>query len=145
MNIFSPLPTEMKEYYSLRWKILRKPLGLKSGTEKDDIEDKSIHRIVKIDNKIVGVGRLHFVKNDITQIRYMAVDDVFRGIGVGSLIVNEFILISNSENVSKIILNARQAVLNFYKKLDFHIVKEVHSLKNVRHFLMERILIDKDK
>ena len=35
---------EWAKYYQLRWKLLRKPLGFDRGSEKDDLEDVSIHR-----------------------------------------------------------------------------------------------------
>ena len=37
---------EFDDYYYFRWKYLRKPLNKKLGTEKDDIEDRSIHKMV---------------------------------------------------------------------------------------------------
>ena len=43
-----------------------------------------------------------------------------------------------SKNISKIILYARETVLDFYKNLGFNIVEKAHSLENVQHFLMER-------
>ena len=139
IKISEPLSSELNEYYNIRWKILRQPLGLKKGTEKDDLEDKSIHRVAKIDNQIIAVGRLHFIENNTAQIRYMAVEDDFRGRGVGKLITNEFIRISKDKNISKIILYAREDVIDFYKKLGFDIVEKGHKLKSVQHFLMERI------
>ena len=140
MKILEPTSDEMKEYYHLRWKILREPLGLEEGTEKDDLEDQSIHRVVKIDNQIIGVGRLHFVDDNDAQIRYMAVEDNFRESGVGKLIVDEFIKISENRNTKKIILYARESVIDFYKKLAFDIVREAHKLENIQHFLMEKII-----
>ena len=142
MKILEPSSDEMKEYYHLRWKILREPLGLEEGTEKDDLEDQSIHRVVKIDDQIIGVGRLHFVDDNDAQIRYMAVEDNFRESGVGKLIVDEFIKISENRNTKKIILYARESVIDFYKKLGFDIVREAHKLKNIQHFLMEKIIIN---
>ena len=145
MQILEPTSDEMKKYYHLRWKILREPLGLKEGTEKDDLEDKSIHRVVKIDNQIISVGRLHFIDDNKAQIRYMAVEDDFRGSGAGKLIVNEFLEISKNRNIKKLILYARESVIDFYKKLGFDIVQEAHKLANIQHFLMEKIIIrDKD-
>jgi predicted GNAT family N-acyltransferase len=140
MKILEPTADEMKKYYRLRWKILRQPLGLEEGTEKDDLEDQSIHRVVKIENQIIGIGRLHFVDDNNTQIRYMAVEDNFRKSGVGKLIVDEFIKISENRNTKKIILYARESVIDFYKKLGFDVVREAHKLENIQHFLMEKII-----
>ena len=130
--------SEFIEYYHLRWKILRKPLGLEVGSEKDDLEYQAIHRIVKSNNQIVAVGRLHFNEDATGQIRYMAVLESFRSRGIGKLIVDEFIKISKDKDISKIILYARESVMEFYKNLGFNKVKKAHRLKGIQHFLMER-------
>ena len=139
IEILEPASSDMKSYYYLRWKVLRKPLGLEEGTEKDDLEDKSIHRLAKVNNRIVGVGRLHFIENKTAQIRYMAVEDEYRGEGIGRLMADEFIRISKDRKISKIILYARESALIFYKKLGFVRIQKAHRLKNIQHFLMERI------
>ena len=130
--------SEWSQYYQIRWEILRKPLGLKEGTERDDLENQAIHRIIKSDEQIIGVGRLHFNQDGTAQIRYMAVLKSFRGKGLGKLIVNEFIKISEEKKISKIILYARESVVDFYKNSGFDIVEKGHKLENVQHFLMER-------
>ena len=54
MQIINPQSIEdLNAYYQLRWKILRKPLGFEEGSEKDDLEDISVHRAIKKDNKLI--------------------------------------------------------------------------------------------
>ena len=129
---------EWAAYYKIRWEILRKPLGLKKGSERDDLENKSIHRLIKYGNEIIGVGRLHFNDGYIAQIRYMAIVERFRGKGLGRLLVDEFIKISKDNNREKIMLYAREPVLKFYKKLGFKKIEKAHRLESIQHFLMER-------
>ena len=132
---------EWEEYYHLRWKILREPLNLELGSEKDDLENQAIHRVIESDGEIIAVGRLHFNKDGRGQIRYMAVLPDYRGKGIGRMIVDEFIKISKDKNISKIILYARESVVEFYKSLGFEKIKKAHKLKNIQHFLMERKII----
>jgi len=129
--------SEWSQYYQIRWEILRKPLGLKEGTERDDLENQAIHRIIKDDNKIVAVGRLHFNNDNIAQIRYMAVLRNFQGKGFGRLLVDEFMKISKEDKITKIILYARDSVVEFYEKLGFDKIKKAHRLESVQHSLME--------
>ena len=129
--------SEWSQYYQIRWEILRKPLGLKEGTERDDLENQAIHRIIKDDNKIVAVGRLHFNNDNTAQIRYMAVLRNFQGKGFGGLLVDEFMKISKEDKITKIILYARDSVVEFYEKLGFDKIKKAHRLESVQHFLME--------
>ena len=46
-------PKEWEEYYQLRWQILRAPLQLDKGSEKDDLEGSSIHRAIIGDDNMV--------------------------------------------------------------------------------------------
>ena len=52
---------EFKEYYALRYHVLREPLGLPKGTEKDDYEVISEHFMAVDDStgEIVGVVKLY--------------------------------------------------------------------------------------
>tara|TARA_Y100000768_G_C23909965_1_gene649465 strand:- start:30 stop:458 length:429 start_codon:yes stop_codon:yes gene_type:complete len=129
---------EWEDYYQLRWKILRAPLNLDKGSEKDDLEDYAIHRAIFRNEKIIGVGRLHFIDKNKAQIRYMAVLEEYRGKGIGKMIVEEFAQISEQSKIFKIILYARESVIEFYKKLGFEIIKKAHRFENIQHFLMER-------
>ena len=134
--------SEWSQYYQIRWEILRKPLGLKEGTERDDLENQAIHRIIKDDNRIVAVGRFHFKDNGSAQIRYMAVLESFRKKGFGKLLVDEFMKISKENKITKTILYSRASVVKFYEKLGFDIIEKAHSLESVQHFLMEKIIIN---
>ena len=68
----------------------------------------------------------------------MAILEDYRGKGLGRMIVEEFAQISEKNKIFKIILYARESVIEFYKKLDFKIIKKAHRLENIQHFLMER-------
>jgi len=135
-------PKEWKDYYQLRWQILRAPLQLDKGSEKDDLEDSAIHRAIIEDNNIVGVGRLHLIDNNNAQIRYMAVKEEFRSKGLGQLMVAEFIQISKKHKISRIILYARKTAIKFYEKYNFSIVKKAYRLRGIQHFLMEKVIND---
>ena len=34
---------EFEEYFTFRWKLLRKPLGLERGSEQDELEKSAFH------------------------------------------------------------------------------------------------------
>jgi len=67
---------EFAQYYQLRWQILRKPWQQVLGSEQDERELQSIHRMI-IDEagKVLAVGRLEQCSPNQGQIRYMAVCD----------------------------------------------------------------------
>ena len=139
MQIINPQSIEdLNAYYQLRWEILRKPLGFEEGSEKDDLEDISVHRAIKKDNKLIAVGRLHFIDDKTSQIRYMGVEEGFQKKGLGKLMVDEFEKVSIQRNILKIILYSRESAVKFYEKSGFTTIEKAHRLKGVQHFLMEK-------
>ena len=79
---------EFKEYYDLRWRILRKPWNQPKGSEQDEMDRDSIHVMAVMGNDVIGCGRGHFINPRQAQIRWMAVDEDFRRQGVGTKILN---------------------------------------------------------
>ena len=75
---------EFEEYFSFRWQLLRKPLGLERGSEQDALEKIALHIAAFHNENIIGVGRLQIENNATARIRYMGVDDPFRTTGIGS-------------------------------------------------------------
>jgi N-acetylglutamate synthase-like GNAT family acetyltransferase len=130
---------EFDKYYDLRWRILRAPWNQPKGSEKDELEGKSIHIIAINEGEIVGCGRIHFNSIDEAQIRYMAVENELQGRGIGKLILNELEQKALEKGAKKIILNARENAVKFYDKNGYKIVKESHTLfGEIKHFLMRK-------
>ena len=52
---------EFKAYYAMRYRVLREPLGLPKGTEKDDYEPLSEHFMAVDDEngEILGVVKMY--------------------------------------------------------------------------------------
>ena len=144
MNIIEPKsPEEFIRYYNLRYEILRKPWGQSQGTEKDEAEEASIHRML-IDEKTgeaLAVGRLQFNSSDEAQIRYMAVADEFQGQGLGSRIISTLENIAQRHGNKWMILSARENAIQFYKNNGYKIVKKTYLLfDEIQHWLMRKEL-----
>jgi len=111
---------ELEQYYQLRWQILRQPWQQPMGSEKDELEAQSYHRVVVDDmDNIIGAGRLHKYSQDQAQIRYMAVSDEYRGVGIGKLLINELEGVAAQMGVKTLELNARDNVIGFYQQLGY--------------------------
>ena len=82
-------PEEFKQYYSLRYKILRKPWGQPRGSERVNEDEISYHRMIidEATGDAIAVGRLQINTTEEAQIRYMAVADNYQVRGLGSKIV----------------------------------------------------------
>jgi N-acetylglutamate synthase-like GNAT family acetyltransferase len=143
-NILFKTPSsseEFKKYDLFRWKILRKPLGKSIESLKDEYEDSSYHLIGVIDNKIIACGRLHFNNAYEAQIRYMAIDEHFQRKGIGVKVIELLEAEAKKKQINKIILNARNHVIEFYKKSGYMAVRKYEgSDTGIPHTTMEKIL-----
>ncbi|HEC87002.1 MAG TPA: N-acetyltransferase [Thermoplasmatales archaeon] len=142
MSICEPESSEdFRRYYFLRWKILRKPLNLPLGSERDDIEDKAIHLMVcEKDTIPIAVARLHFNSNEEAQIRYMAVDEKYQGKGIGTMLLKELERRARERRAKYVVLNARESAVNFYRKNGYVVVgKPFILLGTIYHLKMRKL------
>merc|ERR1711991_896199 len=90
----------------------------------DNYEDSSYHLIGVIDNKIIACGRLHFNSDNEAQIRYMAIDENFQRKGIGVKIIELLEAEAKKRRINKIVLNARNHVIEFYEKSGYKAVRK---------------------
>ena len=72
MEIIEPKTyDELKKYYDLRYEVLRKPWSQPKGSERDDKEETSFHRMIidEQNGNAVAVGRLQLNSIEEAQIR----------------------------------------------------------------------------
>ena len=145
MKIIEPRSSEeFKKYYNLRYEVLRKTWGQPLGSERDEGEETSIHRMIVDEEtkQALAVGRLQFNSEDEAQIRYMAVADEYQGHGLGSQILSVLEDAAMEKDTKRVILQARKNALQFYKNNGYEIVKKTHLLfGEIQHWLMQKILI----
>lgn len=130
-------------YYDLRWRILRKPWGQPKGTERDELEGNSIHRVVlDAAGTLLACARLHLNSPEEAQLRYMAVEQGARRSGVGRMLMQAMEEIAASAGAERMVLQAREGALPFYQACDYSLIQETFVLYGtIRHFLMEKRLI----
>ena len=142
--------SEFEKYYYFRWEYLRKDLNQKLGSERDDTENISIHRMIKDNNgDIIGIGRLHKISLDTYQVRYFAIHKNYRRLGLGSYLMNDLesqaIQYNSSHSNSLklyITLNARENALIFYEKLNYKNIKKTNLLfGKIQHYEMRKKII----
>ena len=130
-------------YYNLRYEVLRKPWLQPKGSERDEKEETSLHRMIidEPNGKAVAVGRLQFNTIEEAQIRYMAVSDDYQGKGYGRKMVKALENIAREKGTRHIILQARENALKFYKKNGYKIIEKSYLLfDEIQHWLMEKEL-----
>lgn len=138
---------EFEQYYALRWQVLREPWQQPKGSEVDELESQSIHRMV-VDEQggVLAVGRLHKVDQHHAQIRYMAVAEKAQGKGLGKQVLNALVDAAKQQGVKEIQLNAREQALTFYEKLGFENLGKGHLLYGeIQHYSMKISLSPKSQ
>lgn len=136
---------DFKNYFELRWRILRKPWGEPQGSEQDDEEDSAYH-IMSVQNsqttrKPVGVARLQFIEPTIAQLRYMAVEDSMRHKGIGKAIVKHMEDYAREKNATQLMLHARENAVGFYAHLGYETTETSYLLFNcIQHYRMQKTL-----
>jgi len=135
---------EFQQSMELRWKVLRAPWGQPRGTEQDDLEPQAYHRVAKLDDgTVIGTARAHFLdKTHLkAQIRYMAVDPRFQGLGIGADLLQSLEQNLRMIGCKEVVLQARNEVLPFYMKQGYRLEKPGHTLYgNILHSYMVKVL-----
>ena len=141
-KIITPVTdSDFESYYKCRWALLRKPWNQALGSERDEIEDISIHRIAVASDNVIAVGRLHFIDSTTAQIRYLAVNKTYENQGIGKAIYSSLEEEAHKNKIKTIILNARENAVGFYEKLGFSIIKKTYLLFNeIQHYEMYKHL-----
>ena len=134
-------PEEFRQYYDLRWRLLRAPWGEPEGSEIDDIEDSCFHILVMDADKPVGVGRLQYNSVAEAQIRYMAVAGAYERKGTGRMIVDALEQEAANKGVQTVVLDAREPAVGFYQKLGYSIEAKSYLLfGEIQHYRMKKSL-----
>ncbi|MGB5261903.1 MAG: GNAT family N-acetyltransferase [Gammaproteobacteria bacterium] len=143
MDIIEPTTAEdFRQYYALRWKILRAPWGQPPGSERDPQDADSMH-LMLVDPKhvAVGVGRVHFNSIREAQIRYMAIDVSAQRRGLGSRLLAALETRASELGAARVVLDARETALRFYHKHGYEAVGPGPMLYNsIAHVKMRKDL-----
>lgn len=130
---------EFDAYYQFRWEMLRKPFNQPFGSEKDGYDLTAHHQMVVDDkNRILAIGRLYINADNEGAIRFLAVNPVMQGKGLGKLILMALESIARQESVKRIVSSVREEAVPFFNKIGFEsrglIAGELKT--PVRHYLM---------
>ena len=135
--------SDWSAYFDLRWRVLRQPWSQPRGSERDELDSSGYHlMLVAKDGSAAAVGRLHLNSSDEAQVRYMAVDDSWRSKGLGGLILAGLEAQAQVLAVKRIVLNAREQALDFYKRHGYRVEGLAETLfGEVRHVRMRKDLV----
>jgi N-acetylglutamate synthase-like GNAT family acetyltransferase len=132
-------PEEWDHYFDLRYRVLREPWKQVRGSERNDGDAQAEHFAYFQKNQLVGVSRLDVMSPKQCQIRFMAVDHMNQGTGIGKALMLHMEQRAWEHGVQEIILHAREVAIPFYTNLGYMIIKKSHLLYGeIQHYLMSK-------
>lgn len=128
-------------YYDLRYRILREPWNQPRGSERNEGDASEQHFALYFAENLVAIGRLDQCNEKTRQIRFMAVEKKFQGLGYGNLLMLEMEKCCRNDNMDEIILHARESAVPFYQKLSYQVIEPSYNLfGEIQHYLMSKKL-----
>jgi len=124
----------------LRYKVLRKPLGLHYTQEQLKMEINDFHFIALEKDNVVGCLLLRPLDKKRVQMRQVAVDDYSQGKGIGRKLVEFCELFALEHQFCEIVLHARDVAVPFYEKLGYIKVGDLFYEVTIPHYEMMKIL-----
>jgi len=120
----------------LRERLLRAPLGLTLSQYDLQDEDKQFHFAAFSDASLAGACVIKPDKNHSYQLRQMAVDSDFQGLGIGHRLIEAFETHLKALACKEIWMNARTSAQAFYEKKGYQVKSEVFDHLGVEHVKM---------
>ncbi|MBF7073843.1 YiiD C-terminal domain-containing protein [Glaciecola sp. MH2013] len=135
---------ELDDYFHFRWKWLREPWGYPLGSEKDEYESVSEHRVVlNASGDIVACGRVHLNTSEEAQIRHIAVSKEVQRKGLGEIILSALESVARDLGAERAVTNSREASIDFFLSCGFNIEKEApDELGKLKRKHMFKQLVD---
>ena len=113
---------QLNKYYQFRWQLLREPWRMPVGSERDEYDGMSHHRMITDSRgRPMAIGRLYITPDNDGQIRYMAVKNNRRSKGMGSLVLVALESLARQEGAKRLVCNAREDAIAFYEKNGFEL------------------------
>lgn len=131
---------ELDKMYYQRWLVLRAPLGMDRGTEKDKHDDSAFHLVAVYNDKVIGSARLRELSPELGNIAYVAVLPEFQNQGIGTQLIEQLIEKAKAQNLKSLRLMSRLSALGFYKRLGFLEQGEPFDYLDIQHIFMYLIL-----
>lgn len=143
VEIRPPKPEELETMYYQRWVVLRQPLGMSLGEERDraDEEERVDYVITTLqDGKIIGSARLREIQVGVGSIAYVAVLPEFSQQGIGTKLMAYLLNLAKEKQFHTVRLRSRVTAQGFYEKLTFTAITDPFTHIGIPHVDMEIFL-----
>ena len=127
---------ELEDMYYQRWLVLRAPVGMNRGTEKDKYDSSAFHLVAVCNHRVIGSARLRELSEELGSIAYVSVLPEFRNQGIGTKLIEKLIEKAKEKNLKRLRLMTRLTALDFYKRLGFLETGELVNFLDIPHMFM---------
>lgn len=127
---------EFDEMYYQRWLVLREPLGMERGTEKDKYDGSAFHVVAICNDKVIGSARLRQLSPELGSIAYVAVLPEFQNQGIGTKLIETLIETAKAQKLKSLRLMTRLGASGFYKRLGFSPQGDSFDYLGIEHIFM---------
>lgn len=131
---------EYKETVGLRYKILRKPIGLDYTSAQLNDEKNDCHLGCFMAGRLVGCLMMTPQSETVVRMRQFAVEVSCQRRGIGRALVEFTEHWARERGFVSITLHARETALGFYEKLGYARVGERFIEVTIPHFTMEKTM-----
>ncbi|KAL0236058.1 hypothetical protein GEMRC1_002640 [Eukaryota sp. GEM-RC1] len=108
-----------EELLDVRYKLLRKPLGMALGSERNKLDQSSIHLALMRNSKVVACVSLCCKGEYCGKVFQMAVDRDLQNKGFGLKLMRGLVDHAKSNDIKSLWLNARSEAMRFYERAGF--------------------------
>jgi N-acetylglutamate synthase-like GNAT family acetyltransferase len=141
INIIQTNTKEYEHMINLRMRVLLDPIGIPRSYIDPEKEAADILIGAFEEDELIGCCILTHLDNDTLQLRQMAVDNIRQKKGIGASIVHYAEKLARGKGYSTLIMNARDTVIEFYKKCGYKIDGEPFSEVGIGHHKMKKQFI----
>ncbi|MCU0541749.1 MAG: GNAT family N-acetyltransferase [Oscillatoriaceae cyanobacterium Prado104] len=128
---------ELEDMFYQRWLVLRSPLGMEIGSERDSHEDSAFHIIAAVDRTIIGSGRLRELSPELGSIAYLAVLPEYQNRGIGTKIIQRLIVQARENHLKTVRVMSRINATKFYQRLGFFAQNNSFEYLGIPHIFMQ--------
>jgi len=127
------------ESICLRYDLLKQPLGI-NFEQKEILLEYQYHHLGAYNEhqKLIACLMLVPLEKNTFHMRQVAVAEAFQSRGIGSQLVRASEQLAKALGGTKMILNARDTAITFYKKLDYEVVGDEFVEVGIPHYMMEK-------
>ena len=144
-HITYPGHAYFEAYLEVRYRVLRAPLGLPLGSERDasDGLETTRHLVWVEGEAALGCVQLQArPEPGWAQVRFMAVAPEAQDQGIGAALMAYLEQLAAEEGYAHLTLNARENALGFYTRLGYTRHEEIAPYYGIRHWRMTKPLAE---